>query len=71
MAPTSLHRPAPPARRGRTPSESSSGSGQVQSLTRGLSILECLARAEGGLTLTDISHRVSLPASVYLMTTNA
>ena len=35
----------------------------MQSLTRGLSILECLARAEGGLTLTDIAHRVQLPAS--------
>jgi IclR family acetate operon transcriptional repressor len=35
----------------------------VQSLTRGLSILECLARAEGGLTLTDVSHRVQLPPS--------
>jgi IclR family acetate operon transcriptional repressor len=35
----------------------------VQSLTRGLSILECLARTEGGLTLTDIGHRVDLPPS--------
>jgi IclR family acetate operon transcriptional repressor len=35
----------------------------VQSLTRGLSILECLARAEGGLTLTDVAHRVQLPPS--------
>src|SRR5438046_4287307 len=37
--------------------------GQVQSLTRGLSILEALADAEGGLTLTDLAHRVELPAS--------
>jgi IclR family transcriptional regulator, acetate operon repressor len=35
----------------------------VQSLTRGLSILECLAKAEGGLTLTDIGQRVQLPPS--------
>jgi IclR family acetate operon transcriptional repressor len=28
-----------------------------------LSILECLARAEGGLTLTDVAHRVQLPPS--------
>ena len=63
--PNTPHRPPPPAppRRGRTPSESSTGSAQVQSLTRGLSILDCLARAEGGLTLTDIAHRVTLPPS--------
>jgi IclR family transcriptional regulator, acetate operon repressor len=35
----------------------------VQSLTRGLSILECLAKAEGGLTLTDVAHRVQLAPS--------
>ena len=35
----------------------------MQSLTRGLSILECLAKAEGGLTLTDIGQRVQLPPS--------
>jgi len=35
----------------------------VQSLTRGLSILECLAKAEGGLTLTDIGQRLQLPPS--------
>ena len=35
----------------------------MQSLTRGLSILECLARAEGGLTLTDLAQRVQLPPS--------
>ena len=38
------------ARRGRR----SPTTAQVQSLTRGLSILECLARTEGGLTLTDV-----------------
>jgi IclR family acetate operon transcriptional repressor len=53
----------PPPRRGRTPSEDSTGATQVQSLTRGLSILDCLARAEAGLTLTDIANRVSLPPS--------
>jgi IclR family acetate operon transcriptional repressor len=60
---TVLHRPAPPSYRGRTPSRPGSGTAQVQSLTRGLSILECLARSEGGLTLTDIARRVELPAS--------
>lgn len=57
-----VHRLTPPPRvrtQGRTNGEIA----QVQSLTRGLSILECLARAEGGLTLTDIAQRVQLPAS--------
>ncbi len=54
----------PPARRGRTPSKpGGAATGQVQSLTRGLSILEALARAEGGLTLTDVAQRVGLPPS--------
>jgi IclR family acetate operon transcriptional repressor len=51
------------ARRGRTPNKPGTVTAQVQSLTRGLSILECLARAEGGLTLTDVAHRVQLPPS--------
>ena len=53
----------PPPRRGRTPSKPGSGQGQVQSLTRGLSILEALAQAEGGLTLTDVATRVGLAPS--------
>jgi IclR family acetate operon transcriptional repressor len=53
----------PPPRRGRTPSKPGAGQGQVQSLTRGLSILEALARAEGGLTLTDVATRVGLAPS--------
>jgi len=58
------HRQAPPPRRGRTPSKpGGTATAQVQSLTRGLSILEALARAEGGLTLTDVSQRVDLPPS--------
>jgi IclR family acetate operon transcriptional repressor len=60
---TVIHRLAPPARRGRTPTRPGNETAQVQSLTRGLSILECLARTEGGLTLTDIAHRVELPPS--------
>ena len=59
-----IHRPpAPPGKRGSAPGKSGAIAGQVQSLTRGLSILECLARAEGGLTLTDIGLRVQLPPS--------
>jgi IclR family acetate operon transcriptional repressor len=57
------HRYNPPPRRGRTPSKPGVATAQVQSLTRGLSILECLAKAEGGLTLTDIGQRLQLPPS--------
>jgi IclR family acetate operon transcriptional repressor len=57
------HRFATAPRRGRTPSKPGALPGQVQSLTRGLQILEVLGRAEGGLTLTEVSHRVALPAS--------
>jgi len=58
------HRFTTPPRRGRTPSKpGGTATAQVQSLTRGLSILEGLARAEGGLTLTDIAQRVALPPS--------
>jgi IclR family acetate operon transcriptional repressor len=54
--------PTPP-RRGRTPIGAGAATAQVQSLTRGLRILDALARAEGGLTLTDVAKRVALPAS--------
>jgi IclR family acetate operon transcriptional repressor len=58
------HRFTTPPRRGRTPhNPGGTSTGQVQSLTRGLSILDVLARAEGGLTLTDVTQRVGLPAS--------
>jgi IclR family transcriptional regulator, acetate operon repressor len=52
-----------PPRRGRLPSKPGGTTGQVQSLTRGLSIMEALAQADGGLTLTDLAHRVELPPS--------
>lgn len=57
------HRYSTPPRRGRTPSKPGAPTGQVQSLTRGLSLLEALAKAEAGLPLTDLAHRVQLPAS--------
>src|SRR5258708_18731225 len=55
----------PPAlpRRGRAPSKPGAPTGQVQSLTRGLSILEALAGSGSGLTLPDVAHRVQLPPS--------
>lgn len=54
---------SPPPRRGRTPAKPGTTTAQVQSLTRGLSLLEALARAEGGLTLTDVAQRVQLAPS--------
>jgi IclR family acetate operon transcriptional repressor len=57
------HRFSIPPRRGRTPAKPGAPTGQVQSLTRGLSILEALAKSEGGLTLTDVAQRAQLPAS--------
>jgi len=54
---------SPPPRRGRIPGKPGSATVQVQSLTRGLSLLEALARAEGGLTLTDVAQRVQLAPS--------
>jgi IclR family transcriptional regulator, acetate operon repressor len=57
-------RPATPlGKRAHAPGKSVAVTAQVQSLTRGLSILECLAKAEGGLTLTDVGQRVQLPPS--------
>jgi IclR family acetate operon transcriptional repressor len=58
-----LHRLPSPPRRGRTPAKPGGATVQVQSLTRGLSLLEALARAEGGLTLTDLAQRVQLAPS--------
>jgi IclR family acetate operon transcriptional repressor len=57
------HRFTTPPRRGRTPSKPGGATAQVQSLTRGLNILEALARAEAGISLTDIAQRVDLPPS--------
>ena len=57
------HRYSTPPRRGRAPNKPGAPVGQVQSLTRGLSILEALAKSGGGLTLTDVSQRVQLPPS--------
>ena len=55
-----------PPRRGRPPLgtvNTDRSVGHVQSLTRGLSLLEALAAAEGGLTLTTVAQKTSLPAS--------
>ena len=60
---TTPHRYPTSPRRGRTPGKPGAVPGQVQSLTRGLQILEALGRAEGGLTLTEVGLRVALPPS--------
>src|SRR3546814_10703131 len=39
------------------------GAGQVQSLVRGLGILQCLAGVDGGATLTDIAQATGLAPS--------
>src|SRR5690349_8247451 len=57
------HRYPVSPRRGRVPSKPGAPTGQVQSLTRGLSILDALAKSAGGMTLTDVSQRVQLPPS--------
>src|SRR5256885_16867267 len=57
------HRYTTPPNRGRTVTRAAGTTGQVQSLTRGLSILEALSNAEAGLTVTDLAHPVALPAS--------
>ena len=57
------HSTPAPASRVRLPAKTRHVTGQVQSLTRGLSILEALAKTDGGITLTDLAHRVSLPPS--------
>ena len=61
--PDALHRYSAPARRGRAPNRPGAPTGHVQSLTRGLSILDALAKSAAGLTLTDVAQRVELPPS--------
>lgn len=65
-----MHKPAEdiamPAtrRRGRPPRSSArTGTAQVQSLSRALSLLECIAASESGITLSDLAQRVGLAAS--------
>ena len=41
--------------------EAAPGAGHAQALSRGLALLEALARTEGGATLTAVSERISLP----------
>lgn len=51
-------------RRGRPPrGNARSGTAQVQSLSRALSLLECIASADSGITLSDLAQQVGLAAS--------
>ena len=55
---------ARPRTRGRTRTRSREDTtGQVQSLARAISILKALARADDGMTLTDVALTVGLPPS--------
>ncbi|MCC5857354.1 MAG: IclR family transcriptional regulator [Ectothiorhodospiraceae bacterium] len=47
----------------RTPRTGNHGQGNVQALSRGLTLLDCLASEPRGLLLTDIARRVGLAAS--------
>ena len=58
IATTTARRRGRPARDG-----TRNGSGHVQSLARALTLLECIAASEAGITLSDLAHQVGLPAS--------
>ena len=56
-----------PAKRGKKPRaaspSASAATGQVQSLTRGLKLLEYIAEAQGNVALTDLAQQAGLPNS--------
>lgn len=58
-------------KRGRAQTGANGGPAQVQSLTRGLALLDHLSRHDGGVSLSDLSIMVGLPASTVhrLLTT--
>lgn len=59
--------PPEPAKRGKKPrgavSTNVQATGQVQSLTRGLTLLELIAQANGSVALTDLAQQAGLPNS--------
>jgi len=60
----SMPTPAVARRRGRPPRDGGrNGAGQVQSLSRALSLLECIAGSRSGISLSDLAQRVGLAAS--------
>ncbi len=66
-----------PAKRGKKPRAAapaaSAATGQVQSLTRGLKLLEYVSEAQGNVALTDLAQQAGLPNSTThrLLTTTA
>lgn len=56
-----------PAKRGKKPRAAapaaSAATGQVQSLTRGLKLLEYISEAQGNVALTDLAQQAGLPNS--------
>lgn len=52
-----------PAKRGKKTVASAANTGQVQSLTRGLRLLELIAEAHGSVALTDLAQQAGLPNS--------
>ena len=54
-----------PAKRGRKPAASAAApaGGQVQSLTRGLKLLEWIAESHGSVALTELAQQAGLPNS--------
>lgn len=59
--------PQEPAKRGKKPrgavSNNVQATGQVQSLTRGLTLLELIAQVNGSVALTDLAQQAGLPNS--------
>ncbi len=54
-----------PAKRGRKPAATTTAQqgGQVQSLTRGLKLLEWIAESHGSVALTELAQQAGLPNS--------
>ena len=53
-----------PAKRGRKPAApAAQATGQVQSLTRGLKLLESIAESHGSVALTELAQQAGLPNS--------
>lgn len=53
-----------PAKRGRKPAATTApATGQVQSLTRGLKLLEWIAESNGSVALTELAQQAGLPNS--------
>jgi hypothetical protein len=52
-----------PAKRGRKPAATAAANGGVQSLTRGLKLLEWIAESHSSVALTELAQQAGLPNS--------